>query len=87
MIALSYFTCASLTEDRYGVVQRDIPKILEALVSFLLVTEEYLAEISLKGVPPSSFTSPKEEAAFRTLTIELATAHQTLSTVSDSKCF
>jgi Nucleoporin protein Ndc1-Nup len=27
--------CASLTEDRYGVVQRDIPRILEALLVFL----------------------------------------------------
>jgi len=37
--------CASLTEDRYGTVQRDIPRILEALVSFLVAVEEYREEV------------------------------------------
>ncbi|OBZ78331.1 hypothetical protein A0H81_01680 [Grifola frondosa] len=31
---LCLLTCASLTEDRYGVVQRDIPRIIEAVLSF-----------------------------------------------------
>ncbi|CAK5284258.1 unnamed protein product [Mycena citricolor] len=35
IILLTDLTCASLTEDRFGTVQRDIPKILEAFVLFL----------------------------------------------------
>ena len=42
---LSHLACASLNEDRYGVVQRDLPKILEAFLSFLGTLEEYRAEI------------------------------------------
>lgn len=43
--ALSHLACASLKEDRYGVVQRDLPKILEAFLSFLGALEDYRAEI------------------------------------------
>ncbi|KAF9466851.1 nucleoporin protein Ndc1-Nup [Collybia nuda] len=50
--ALSHLTCASLVEDKYGVVQRDIPKILEAMLSFLSAIEEYQVEISALYVPP-----------------------------------
>lgn len=45
---LTYLACASLKEDRYGVVQRDLPKILEAFLSFLGALEEYRAEIVMK---------------------------------------
>ena len=45
MQVLSHLACASLKEDRYGVVQRDLPKILEAFLSFLGALEEYRAEI------------------------------------------
>ena len=44
---LSRLVCASLTEDRYGVVQRDIPRILEALLLFLTALEEVQKEIVL----------------------------------------
>ncbi|KAI0037120.1 nucleoporin protein Ndc1-Nup, partial [Vararia minispora EC-137] len=54
--SLSYLVCASLTEDRYGVVQRDIPRILEAFVSLLIAVEEYHTEL-LAAVPPHSDTS------------------------------
>jgi nucleoporin NDC1 len=50
---LSHLTCASLTEDKYGVVQRDIPKILEAMLSFLSAVEEYQAEVGSLYVPPA----------------------------------
>ena len=30
---LSHLVCASLSEDKYGVVQRDIPRVLEALTT------------------------------------------------------
>ncbi|KAI0254464.1 nucleoporin protein Ndc1-Nup [Lactifluus subvellereus] len=44
---LSRLVCASLTEDRYGVVQRDIPRILEALLAFLTALEEAQREIAV----------------------------------------
>lgn len=44
--ALSTLVACSLQEDAFGNVQRDIPKILEALISFLLALEEYHAELS-----------------------------------------
>ncbi|KAN0130179.1 Nucleoporin protein Ndc1-Nup [Lactarius tabidus] len=44
---LSRLVCASLTEDRYGVVQRDIPRILEALLLFLTALEEAQKEIAV----------------------------------------
>ncbi|KAK7442719.1 hypothetical protein VKT23_015965 [Stygiomarasmius scandens] len=50
---LSHLVCASLTEDRYGVVQRDTPKILEALLSFLSAVEEYQVEINALAQPTS----------------------------------
>jgi nucleoporin NDC1 len=34
-----------LKEDRYGVVQRDLPKILEAFISFLGALEDYRVEL------------------------------------------
>ena len=43
---LSRLACASLTEDRYGVVQRDIPRILEALLVFLTALEDAQKEIA-----------------------------------------
>ncbi|KAI0266419.1 nucleoporin protein Ndc1-Nup [Gloeopeniophorella convolvens] len=42
---LSRLVCASLAEDRYGVVQRDIPRVLEALLSFLTALEEAQREL------------------------------------------
>ncbi|KAJ7983286.1 hypothetical protein DFH06DRAFT_717930 [Mycena polygramma] len=46
---LTHLTCASLTEDRYGVVQRDIPRVLEALVAFLVAVEEAQAGLRPSG--------------------------------------
>ncbi|KAF7369361.1 hypothetical protein MVEN_00264700 [Mycena venus] len=42
---LTHLTCASLTEDRFGVVQRDIPRILEALLAFLAAVEDAQAAL------------------------------------------
>lgn len=53
MPVLAGLVCASLTEDRYGVVQRDIPRILEAFVSFLTALEEYQLEVTKLYVPPT----------------------------------
>ena len=43
---LSSLVCASLTEDRYGVMQRDILRILEALLVFLTAIEDAQKEIA-----------------------------------------
>lgn len=42
---LAGFTVASLEEDAYGVLQKDIPKILEALTSYLIMLEKYTREL------------------------------------------
>ena len=80
-------TCASLTEDRYGVVQRDIPKIIEALLSFLTALEEYQTELNASYAlpPPDQLQqlSPKELAKKETLAMEAARAGEVLSVVSD----
>lgn len=49
---VTYLVSASLEEDRYGVVQRDIPKILETLISFLTALETYKDELDKKYAPP-----------------------------------
>ncbi len=46
VVVLSGLVCASLTEDRYGVVQRDIPCVLEALLVFLMALEDAQKEIA-----------------------------------------
>ncbi|KAJ7176907.1 hypothetical protein C8R46DRAFT_1077674 [Mycena filopes] len=54
---LTHLTTASLTEDRFGVVQRDIPRILEALVAFLVAIEEAQAQLR----PQEPKTTQKED--------------------------
>ena len=64
---LSHLVCYSLTEDKYGIVQRDIPRIIESLLSFLSALEEYLSELNAKYPPPSSTfdTSMNEDPTTR----------------------
>ncbi|KAI0367282.1 hypothetical protein BV20DRAFT_970683 [Pilatotrama ljubarskyi] len=85
---LCRLTCASLTEDRYGVVQRDIPKIVEALLSFLSALEEYQAELNAAYTlpPPDKLKelSPKELADKEMLALEASRAGEVLSVVSDA---
>lgn len=68
--------CASLTEDSYGVVQRDIPRILEALLSFLTAVEEYRVELHARYPPPSP-----EELTKMTVN-ELTARHDLMGEVS-----
>ncbi|KAG1856374.1 nucleoporin protein Ndc1-Nup [Suillus subalutaceus] len=85
--ALSRFVCASLSEDRYGVVQRDIPRILEAFVSFLSAIEEYQIEVNAKYTPPTpdelsqGDTKILEEKEM--MRLEVARAGDVLVVVSD----
>ncbi|KAK2467570.1 hypothetical protein APHAL10511_000425 [Amanita phalloides] len=48
---LGHYVCASLAEDPYGAVQRDIPKILEAMVRFLGEVDKWRGEISGSARP------------------------------------
>ncbi|TFK23884.1 hypothetical protein FA15DRAFT_687725 [Coprinopsis marcescibilis] len=94
---LTRLVCASLTEDRYGVVQRDIPKILEALLSYLTALEEYQVEILTKYSPPplpqpqlnedgeleAPVLSPKEREARQALLAEVDKATDLIAHVSD----
>ena len=79
-LALSLFVCASLSEDRYGVVQRDIPRILEALLSFLSALEDYQAELS-KLIPPADDVSP----SVTQIREEMAPARDVLNVIGDGK--
>ncbi len=87
MSVLCRLICASLTEDRYGVVQRDIPKIIEALLSFLTALEDYQAELNAKYTLPGPEELKelpiKEVAERETLAMEAARASEVLSVVSD----
>lgn len=89
---LSHLTCASLTDDSYGVVQRDIPKILEAMLSFLSAIEEYQLQINALYTPPSADDDDdglhlgilQEKEALR---VEVGKAGETLGLVSDGTAF
>jgi nucleoporin NDC1 len=82
---LTHLTCASLTEDRYGVVQRDIPRILEALLSFLSAIEDYQAGIDAKYKLPAdeelsgTGMSAKDIEARVLIRIEVVKAGEALS--------
>ncbi|KAK0438795.1 nucleoporin protein Ndc1-Nup [Armillaria borealis] len=83
---LSRLTCSSLTEDRYGVVQRDIPKILEAMLSFLSAIEDYQIELNALRPPPpeeEEGLSDKERIQREVLRIELAKASEVLGYLGD----
>jgi len=73
-----------LTEDRYGVVQRDIPKILEAMVSLLSAIEEYQAEIDAQTPRPQSEPTPKEQALVA-LAVEATKSREILSYMDDGE--
>jgi hypothetical protein len=48
-VALTAFLVASLHEDRYGVAQGDIAKVLEAFIKYLSALESYAAELNRAG--------------------------------------
>ncbi|KAF7324567.1 hypothetical protein MKEN_00498000 [Mycena kentingensis (nom. inval.)] len=58
---LTHFTCASLKVDRFGVAQRDIPRILEALLAFLGAVESAQAELRAKAEDAATPLEEKED--------------------------
>ena len=88
---LAGLVCASLTEDRYGVVQRDIPHILEAFLSFLTALEEYHVEMTKLYVPPTpdeitqgDLSVLREKERTR---VEVAKATEAIGIVADGTLF
>ncbi|KAG6369285.1 nucleoporin protein Ndc1-Nup [Boletus reticuloceps] len=85
---LAGLVCASLTEDRYGVVQRDIPRIVEAFLSFLTALEEYHAEVTKLYIPPTPDEITQED--FKILMekertrVEVAKATEAIGIVADA---
>ena len=71
-------------------MQRDIPRILEALLTLLSALEEYQAEIHAKYPEPSpeelGKLSEKEQAEKWQVVIEVARAMDVLGEVSDREC-
>lgn len=90
---LSHLTAASLTEDAYGTVQRDIPRILEALLAFLQAVEDYRAEVRGMYVEqePAPDRSPvpelgeKEREERERMRMEVERAVEVLGYVEDGK--
>ena len=78
--------CASLSEDRYGSVQRDIPRILEALLTFLGAVEDSQEEINAKHPKPSDEVlktmSPKDLEELMRVQYEVAKASEILDHIS-----
>lgn len=79
--------CASLVEDHYGVVQRDIPRILEALLSFLSAIEEYQSDVNMQNPLPSqdelSHLAPKKALEAQELAYDIARASDALGEIAD----
>lgn len=85
MTALSHLVCFSLTEDKYGIVQRDIPRILEAMISFLTALEQYQNELQTKYPTPTpeelAAMDPKERSEKAEAMVELERAFDVLDEV------
>ncbi|KIJ04379.1 hypothetical protein PAXINDRAFT_104122 [Paxillus involutus ATCC 200175] len=85
---LAGLVCASLAEDRYGVVQRDIPRIIEALLSFLSALEEYEVEVSNLYVPPTPEEVTQNDSKIleekERTRVEVARATEVIGVVSDA---
>jgi len=84
---LSYLVCSSLTEDRYGTVQRDIPNILEAMISYLTAIEEYQMEINAKYQPSPSTPSLEEQHQLDVFAMEVAKSHETLGYIANGESY
>ncbi|KAG5716381.1 Nucleoporin NDC1 [Termitomyces sp. T112] len=82
---LSTLVCASLKEDRFGVVQRDIPRILEAMLSFLSAIQAYHFEVRSKYVPPiqDQVYTPEEIAEAEAIRVEVEKACDVLDHLSE----
>ncbi|KAG6878235.1 hypothetical protein C0993_010357 [Termitomyces sp. T159_Od127] len=72
-------------EDKYGVVQRDIPRILEAMLSFLSAIQTYHFEVRSKYVPPvqDQMYTPEQIAESEAIHAEVERACDILDPLSE----
>jgi nucleoporin NDC1 len=85
---LTHLTCASLTEDRFGVVQRDIPRVLEALLAFLGAVEDARAGLRLNaggGTVPEKERTLEQRRAAAIEAADLEEARAVLGEVGDGE--
>ncbi|KAG5351222.1 hypothetical protein C0989_007373 [Termitomyces sp. Mn162] len=89
-IAQSYLPNAEVDvvivdEDRFGVVQRDIPKILEAMLSFLSAIQAYHFEVRSQYVPPiqDQVYTPEQIAEAEAIRVEVEKACDVLDHLSE----
>ncbi|KIO30299.1 hypothetical protein M407DRAFT_224661 [Tulasnella calospora MUT 4182] len=75
--ALCNFTAASFAEDPYGIVQRDIPRILEALLLLKQALEESIAEFQCDEF--NERVGPLRTAIGSGLHLVISTFHDRLS--------
>lgn len=61
MIALSALIAASLTEDPYGQVQRDIPRTLEAFTNYLSALERFTEQLQMGSQVPGKWAEEADE--------------------------
>lgn len=85
---LTALACASLTEDRYGVVQKDLPRIIEAFITFSHAIEEFHRELTAKYPPPMEEEleemAPEELEARNRIGIDVEGAIATSQPVHDA---
>ncbi|TFK47409.1 hypothetical protein OE88DRAFT_1686372 [Heliocybe sulcata] len=81
---LAHLTCVSLEEDRYGVVQRDIPRILEAFMAFYAAVEEYQSELSAKCEAPNEEEGEKLTPEEREIRAEVVLAKDAVRPINDA---
>lgn len=82
--ALAHLVCRSLAEDKFGVVQRDIPKILEAMLSFLGAIEAYQKELNARYTPPTPDMKPEELRESEAMREEIERAGAAFACVTDA---
>ncbi|KAG9049935.1 hypothetical protein FS837_008521 [Tulasnella sp. UAMH 9824] len=75
--ALCNFTAASFAEDPYGIVQRDIPRILEALLLLKQALEDSIAELQCDEF--NERVAPLRTAIGSGLHLVISTFHDRLS--------
>jgi nucleoporin NDC1 len=56
---LALLTCASLKEDQYGLVQKQIVRILESFCTTLAILERYTADPPIHWTDVESRNSPR----------------------------
>jgi hypothetical protein len=81
---LTRLVSTSLHDDLYGVVQRDIPKIIEALLSYLSAVEEFEAELKRRE---TALRESEDRERWEREGSRYDKAGKVVGGVRDSECF